>query len=117
MARVFVYGTLRTGQSNHDLLGQASKLGSLPACVRLFAIQPWLLSRGKKSSLSNTPLYGEVYDVDSNTMALLDQLEEYPELYTRELVDTEFGGVAWIYLYCLSILDLPLIQSGDWCRK
>ncbi|MGF1714822.1 gamma-glutamylcyclotransferase [Photobacterium chitinilyticum] len=116
MARVFVYGTLRTGQSNHSFLGKASKLGACQLVSGYSLFNLGCYPGAKKSISSHTPLYGEVYDVDSNTMALLDQLEEYPELYTRELVDTEFGA-AWIYLYCLSVIDLPLIHSGDWCRK
>lgn len=49
-------------------------------------------------------------------MALLDQLEEYPELYTRELVETKYGA-AWIYLYNPSAADLPQISHGDWCQR
>lgn len=116
MVRLFVYGTLRTGQSNHHLLRQATKLGP---CQLISGYLLYDLGRypgARKSTSSHTPLVGEVYEVDSNTFAALDLLEEYPEVYTRELVDTEYG-VAWIYLYSLSVTEFPLIRNGDWCQR
>ncbi|OLQ77444.1 hypothetical protein BIT28_23525 [Photobacterium proteolyticum] len=116
MARVFVYGTLRAGQSNHGLLEQASRLGGCQLMSGYVLFNLGSYPGAKKSTSSTSPLYGEVYEVDSHTMTLLDQLEEYPELYTRELVETEYG-VAWIYLYNLPAAGLPLISHGDWCQR
>ncbi|GAB3527968.1 gamma-glutamylcyclotransferase [Photobacterium alginatilyticum] len=116
MARVFVYGTLRRGQSNHSLLEQASRLGACQLMSGYLLFNLGSYPGAKRSNLSHAPLYGEVYEVDRHTMVLLDQLEEYPELYTRELVETKYGA-AWIYLYNPSAAGLPLLRHGDWCRR
>ncbi|MGF1731859.1 gamma-glutamylcyclotransferase family protein [Photobacterium kasasachensis] len=116
MARVFVYGTLRAGQSNHGLLEQASRLGGCQLMSGYVLFNLGSYPGAKKSNSNDAPLYGEVYEVDSHTMDLLDQLEEYPELYTRELVETKYGA-AWIYLYNPSAASLPQISHGDWCQR
>lgn len=116
MERVFVYGTLRAGQSNHHLLKQAIWLGGcqLASGFRLYDLGAY--PAAKKSLAGSTPLVGEVYMVDGKTLTALDLLEEYPEVYTRERVETEYGQ-AWIYLYRLSVARLPLLLHGDWCRR
>lgn len=115
MIRLFVYGTLRAGQSNHYLLRQATKLGACQLTSGYLLYDLGHYPGARQSPSSHIPLIGEVYEVDSTTFAALDLLEEYPEVYTRELIDTEYG-VAWIYLYCLSVAGFPLISNGDWCQ-
>lgn len=68
-------------------------------------------------------VYGIVYDVDDETLAVIDDYEGYgpeqdqPNLYTRKLVNiTAEGGVinAWVYIYNLPVTGLPLISSGNY---
>ncbi|WP_315903228.1 gamma-glutamylcyclotransferase family protein [Photobacterium sp. TY1-4] len=115
MEKVFVYGTLRAGQSNHSLLRQTARLGrcQLPSGYRLYDFGDY---PGAIRQPAGSVLVGEVYEVDSQTFAALDALEEYPAVYTRELVETAFG-MAWIYLYVQSVAGLPVIAHGDWCRR
>lgn len=115
MEKVFVYGTLRAGQSNHYLLEQARFLGPcrLASGYRLYDLGAY--PAVKKSDTGNA-LVGEVYNIDRRTLAVLDKLEEYPVEYTRELVETDYG-LAWIYLYCLPVARVPLLHHGDWCRR
>lgn len=114
MQRVFVYGTLLSGQVNNRLLKEANllgktkiggyrmfSLGHFPACVRF--------------ENNEYQITGEVWEVNDDTFAKLDVLEGYPTLYNRTLIETEFGG-AWIY----NMLRIPEyaveIKSGDFVK-
>jgi gamma-glutamylcyclotransferase (GGCT)/AIG2-like uncharacterized protein YtfP len=110
-SRVFVYGTLRREQVNHHLLEAARFCGHHTTgpwykMVNLGSY-PGVVKRGR------TRIQGEVYEVGPETMAMLDRLEGYPTLYTRELIPTPWGR-AWIYLYRGSLQDRESIASGVW---
>lgn len=95
---VFVYGSLKSGFYNHDILGDSSfvhqtatkdlfvmyDLGSFPAIVR----NP----KGSK-------VKGELYMVDDETLKWLDKLEGHPSLYTRKVLPLDCGKSAFIYEY------------------
>lgn len=108
---VFVYGTLLSGGINHHLLAGAECLGThrTQPCFTLVHLgaYPGLISGG------HTAVFGEVYRVDATGLRTLDRLEDYPRLYGRRLVSTCFGR-AWTYLYRGSVVDRPLLRSGDW---
>lgn len=110
---VFVYGTLRAGESNHGLLVNSECLGvcqTLPQ-FGLFDLGPYpAVVSGDQA------IVGEVYRVDLNTMANLDELEEYPNLYDRITTETPFG-LAWIYLYQNSSELTISIESNDWKNR
>lgn len=115
MHNVFVYGTLRQGESNHHWLAGADCLGEcrLPGSYLLYHL-------GSYPAVVTGPdggaLMGEVYQVDDSTLALLDELEEYPRLYGRILIATPFGE-AWLYHYAQPVDGAPLISGGDWCQR
>lgn len=88
--RVFVYGTLKRGEPNHHLIkdtanGFAKFLGlgrttvPYPLVIATKYNIPFLL---KKPGTGNYVL-GEIYDVDSNMLKKLDELEEHPKFYER----------------------------------
>ncbi|XP_011160266.1 putative gamma-glutamylcyclotransferase CG2811 isoform X2 [Solenopsis invicta] len=88
--RVFVYGTLKRGEPNHGLIkdtanGYAKFLGlgrttiPYPLIIATKYNIPFLL---KKPNTGNYVL-GEIYDVDSNMLKRLDELEEHPKFYER----------------------------------
>ncbi|WP_232321886.1 gamma-glutamylcyclotransferase [Photobacterium jeanii] len=116
MELVFVYGTLRRGESNHALLQHAKCLGEavVSSGYVLHDLGPYPGVIVDKHS--QAPLHGEVYQVDSETFAALDRLEEYPTGYDRELVVTPYGA-AWLYVYLHSVTHAPVISNGDWCRR
>ncbi|EGU36139.1 hypothetical protein VII00023_13232 [Vibrio ichthyoenteri ATCC 700023] len=110
---VFVYGTLRENESNHHFLRHGQLLGrheTLPEYA--------LYDLGTYPAVveGHQVIFGEVYLVDDATLQALDQLEDVPVEYRRELIATPFGE-AWIYLYQdASQLDI-VIASGDWCQR
>lgn len=110
--QVFVYGTLRQGQCNHYLLQESVFLGK---CTTLAQFDLFDLGAYPAAIAGSRCLVGEVYQVDEFTMAKLDELEDYPVEYDRQLIDTPFGQ-AWIYLYQSSQGLSLLIESGDYCH-
>ena len=113
---VFVYGTLLRGERNHQLLAEArfvceavtgpgfelADLGTFPAMLR-----------GRSGGVS-----GEVYAVDSQTLAALDRLERHPHFYRRTRVTLTNGPCAEAYLLeAEHARGRPRIASGDWRRR
>lgn len=105
MPKLFVYGTLKKGYTNHyilemlgaELIGKAmlpnSELyvGRLPDCRRL----PYLIKGDDKVS-------GELYHVPKKALKYLDIFEGVPHFYNREklTVTTRDDKVeAWIYVF------------------
>lgn len=114
MRFVFVYGTLRPGQRNHHFMATATHRGAYvtPACFTLLDTGPYPAALDD----GTTALTGDVFEVDDETFAALDVLEDYPVHYTRREIDTAHGR-AWIYLW-IAARDpaWPVIAHGDWCR-
>lgn len=114
--RIAVYGTLKQGYSNHQLLMRARFLGTdhLSGIV-LYDLGP---CPGAVAMPSQGVLV-EVYDVDERTFSWVDALEGYnaqaPERgeYTRRLMDTRLG-VAWVYLYNGSVRGCRRITREAW---
>jgi gamma-glutamylcyclotransferase (GGCT)/AIG2-like uncharacterized protein YtfP len=114
---VFVYGTLRRGASNHELI-RRSPCSGLGRTVEPYALYvgryPYAVRRERTIRIR-----GEVYRVDVETMARLDELEQHPEVYRREQVDIELDGgeilQAWLYFYPAPEGEpLPSGDYADW---
>ena len=90
---VFVYGTLKRGERNHYFLATAEYLG--PAFTephfRMIDCGPYpaMLDHVQTSSLGAEPLpiSGEIYRIDSTTLAELDRLEDEGRLYRRAVIE------------------------------
>ena len=111
--RVFVYGTLLSGEPNHRVLTGARFLGparTVPA-FELASLGPYpaLVPGG------DVAVVGELYEVDDAGLARLDWLEGYPELYDRQEIALTDGTRAIAYLQRPAQAEgLPRIGSGDW---
>lgn len=96
MSELFVYGTLMRGEHHHDLIAGAEFLGeatTLPAYeLVLVDYFPALLQGG------STAVHGELYRVDAETLARLDELEEVPHYYVRAQIALADGRRADTYL-------------------
>ena len=114
-ARVFVYGTLLSGEPNHRLLADAELVGAARTepdfdLVSLGAF-PAMIAGGA------TAIAGEVYEVDRPTLDALDRLEGHPRFYRRRAVRLDDGGEVLAYLLTPDqVRGRPRITSGDWRR-
>jgi gamma-glutamylcyclotransferase (GGCT)/AIG2-like uncharacterized protein YtfP len=114
-ARVFVYGTLLSGEPNHRLLVGAELVGEArtePAfdLVNLGAFPAMVPGGG-------TAVAGEVYEVDPPTLDALDRLEGHPRFYRRHAVRLHDGDEVLAYLLTQDqARGRPRITSGDWRR-
>ena len=114
-ARVFVYGTLLSGEPNHRLLADAELVGAARTepdfdLVSLGAFPAMIRGGG-------TAIADEVYEVDRPTLDALDRLEGHPRFYRRRAVRLDDGGEVLAYLLTPDqVRGRPRITSGDWRR-
>lgn len=104
---VFVYGSLKSGQWNHDLLsgcnmveeedylreGRYLMSGSGVPCIYPKAVIPHV-----DDDLFQ-PIKGQVWEIDSpRRLQFLDYLEGHPRNYYRTLTTTVKGHFVWLYV-------------------
>lgn len=115
-ARVFVYGTLLAGEANHSLLANALLVGAARtrATYSLYDFGPYpALVRSGASEV-----VGELYQVEAATLAVLDELEEHPEVYERRRIALAGGQRAWTYVMEPHQVERArLIPSGSWRQR
>jgi gamma-glutamylaminecyclotransferase len=110
---VFVYGTLRQDEVNHDLLAQARFVaeGRTEPSFELFDLG----SVPAMSTGGETAVLGEVYAVDDATLARLDRLEGHPSFYQRTQIRLDDGHEVETYLMDRARMrGRAPIASGDW---
>jgi gamma-glutamylcyclotransferase (GGCT)/AIG2-like uncharacterized protein YtfP len=114
--RVFVYGTLLSGEPNNHWLAHAKLLGR---ATTLFGFT--LYNRGPYPVLADTgvgtgtSVKGEVYEVDDVTLACLDRLEGHPNHYQRTEIALNDGMKAFTYLQAPErCAGMPVIPEGNW---
>jgi gamma-glutamylcyclotransferase (GGCT)/AIG2-like uncharacterized protein YtfP len=96
--RVFVYGTLKKGNSQRglDLWGDGVEfVGNALTAKPVYSLYdlgafPAVSINGKSHIL------GEVWAIDTRIMNDLDNIEGYPAFYKRTQINTTLGS-AWIY--------------------
>ena len=116
---VFVYGSLKQGFGNHYLLKNSRYLGACETVSRHKMISlgafPGVIWTGGENTIK-----GEVYDVlNENDRIALDNLEGYPNFYSKERIWTTYGP-AYMYVLSKNFLangnydDYPAIEHGEW---
>ena len=110
---VGVYGSLREGLSNHRLLQDAEFVGidNLPAEYGMVSLGgfPGVFKDGTSAIVL------ELYLVDDQGVARLDQLEGNGSFYTREQVLTDGNALPWVYLLPKEhYKDNEPVAGGDW---
>lgn len=119
MNKILVYGSLKKGYGNHRLLERATFLGQATTVPSFTLLDlghfPGIVRSG------STPVMGELYEVDAETLARLDRLEGHPGFYRREAIDVvlEDGSLATVEGYVLPLSWLhegrvTQIPSGSW---
>ncbi|RPF52243.1 gamma-glutamylcyclotransferase [Aquisalibacillus elongatus] len=120
--KLFVYGTLRKGERNHDFLKQAT----------LISEQSWtegfLIDTGYDYPAmvidSDNLVYGEVYEIDSETLAKVDALEGYKDdsehnhyMRSKRMIYSDVGSMeAYVYYYHHSSQH-EKVPHNDWRLK
>jgi len=82
---VFVYGTLKRGQSNHSLLERAEYLMEATTCdkFRMFHVGFPVMMADVKDGRPVGRVRGEVYKVNESQLRRLDNLESEGQMYKR----------------------------------
>lgn len=111
---VFVYGTLKSGFPNHFFVEECEFVGRAQTreLYSLYEGEYPLVYRHERLS----HVKGEVYIVDDFTLTRLDQLEEHPDYYRRELVEVELdsGFVMTAWLYFFPRPEGRALPGGEW---
>jgi gamma-glutamylcyclotransferase (GGCT)/AIG2-like uncharacterized protein YtfP len=113
---VFVYGTLRRGgiRAMPSIFPDATFIDDAKVNGRLydFGEYPGLLL-----DESNSPVVGEVYEVDDETLGKLDEIEAESH-YLRKQFELSFDEdrrACWVYVFDPEFYSpVVLIESGDW---
>lgn len=109
--RVFVYGSLRRGQSNHgQLLGARDEGEGTLEGADLHDLGPFPMAvpgRGR--------VQGEVFAVTRELLLALDRFEGVPRLYSRQRRRLTDGRRVWVYLGQVhQVRHSPLLPEGCW---
>jgi len=114
---VAVYGSLRAGLHNHQVLGNSKLLGEFdtPPIYDMYSCGgfPGLVLHG------STSIKMEVYEVTEAINKAVERLESYVEgreetnHYNKVVIPTPYGD-AGTYIYNYSVSRLPQVDSGDW---
>lgn len=118
--KLFVYGTLKAGGSNHRLLQEAFAkfLHEDYIAGMLFDAGPWPIAIPGKNVI-----FGEVYEIPPNLISKLDRLEGHPNLFERREAQTE-GWKDNVIVYMMNslpnagvMLKHHFVPSGMWREK
>lgn len=120
---VFVYGSLKRGQSNFWLMATAEFIARARTAEQAFRLLDLTafpaLIRTDEGPLS---IVGELFAIDDNTLAAVDRLEDNGNLYQREPItvtetdDPMRQHEAWTYLYIRPLRRYRLWPSDEWSR-
>ena len=114
--RLFVYGSLRRGERNHDFLIGAcflSRVVTRPRySLRASGMTPGLADHGEQA------VQGELYELDAAHLTRLDRLGGAPGLYERKEVELSDGSSADAYFMPdAHARCYPEVASGDWASR
>ena len=105
--KVFVYGTLMNGESNHHFLEES-------ICLGIAAIEGYeMYNVGWYPAIvpGKNTIPGELYEVHENDMTSIDMLEGEGSLYIRKCKETTDKSLAYIYEYAQDTEGLDKISS------
>lgn len=95
---VFVYGTLKRGMANHQLLvGSRFEGTATVAGLHLFDLGPFPMAIAAAAD-ADARLDGEIYGVSPAQLAALDRFEGAPRLYERQRHQLMDGRLVWVYV-------------------
>ncbi len=92
MIRIFIYGTLKSGEVNHRVLEHANAVyiqvgkTTLKIFSMVQGMYPELYKNGDEH------VTGEVWSVPEDSIYILDAFEGHPVLYKRDLILIDIDG-------------------------
>lgn len=123
MPYLFAYGSLRYGFELHGLLKNSRFVGlAFTEGYKMYDVGSYPgVVKGEGV------IYGEVYEIDDETLSILDKVEDYrgrpDDLYIREKVKVYFDdrrkyslSDVNIYVYNQDIAGRDLIEEGDYSK-
>lgn len=114
MEVLFVYGTLRSGGSNHFRLRDAKLLGTGVVAGRLYRVD-WYPALILDSD--GEPVVGDLVEIPSEHLAALDGYEgrEYRRVRAAIMPTNGTGPQdAWLWEYVDPVDESRRIDGGDW---
>lgn len=114
MNKLFVYGTLKKGRSNHQLfLGNAKFIGEGKTKANVWQ----LLDLGAYPAMTygGVAVHGEVYEVTDHELNRIDRLEGLDVgLYERHIIDIDIDGEEH---HCETYLMFDVVTLGGLMEK
>lgn len=116
--KVFVYGTLKRDGCRANMLADSKYLGEASTLHNYTMVDLGHFPGIIFTPIGGTEIHGELFEVDSKTLAVLDRVEGHPDFYQRLAIPTlQHGNRITAYTYELSTdyLDsAKVITSGTW---
>jgi gamma-glutamylcyclotransferase (GGCT)/AIG2-like uncharacterized protein YtfP len=122
--KVFVYGTLKTGQPNNYILKErgAKCLGVFATVDRLVMVDLGAYPACYRDAEKGGAVVGEVWECDDEILADLDHLEGHPTFYRRETIEVCWGEgyrPVKVLAYLLPadhdcLIGKPRVENGVW---
>ena len=112
-ALVFVYGSLKRGQSHHDQLQGCAWQGDAELRgLALYDLGPFPMAVVAEPEAR---LQGEIYRVDGQHLSRLDRFEGAPRLYERQRWPLSDGRSVWVYVgKPHQVRHVQRLRSGCW---
>ena len=117
---VFVYGSLKRDLYNHPLLDGSYFIADATT-VEKYGMKDLGSFPGVDKDANISTIKGELYEVNEEVLASLDQLEGHPNFYKREMITVNVGEAtfpAWCYfLLTPSDYSNQYILDGTWVQE
>jgi gamma-glutamylcyclotransferase (GGCT)/AIG2-like uncharacterized protein YtfP len=118
---LFVYGTLRVGESadlSANTLGEYLGEDCINGLIYNLGWYPGVVTQSMAFDPGKPAVRGDVFRIGCDSMVgQLDSYEGYPNLYDRIETMTAGGLHVWVYTYNHDVNPDNLIASGDWKNK
>ena len=110
--KIFVYGSLRQGGALSWYLAGSECLGEKETKKEhsLYSLGPFPAMTAE----GDTAVIGEVYEVNKETLDMLDRAEGHPNFYVRTPIVLEDGTKVEAYLLPGIPRGCEKVESGDW---
>lgn len=111
---LFVYGTLKRGEKNHNVMEDAIYLGDIQTSPDYLLVDLGPYPGMIEKPLAGSMVQGELFEIPSSLLNKLDKIEGSPYLFNLEPISLADGSKAFAYLFKQSILEARMLSDGVW---